>query len=361
MIGVFFGGVSCEHEVSVLTGLTMFGFLEGQKRAVYLDREGRWWSGKGPQSLEWFRAGRPERAAEEVVLLPGSPTLYRKKGSRLKPLCELSCALVCCHGRQGEDGCLQGLFELCGIPYTSAGVAASAVGMDKALTKQLLAGRIPQLPFEVLEKEAFRQGKLPANRFPLIVKPARGGSSVGVGVAKDEAGLMSALTEAFRYDEKAVIEPWLTDFEEYNCSAFACGGRVMVSGLERPLRSREILTYADKYQKGNYKAGKGGAGADPGLTRKIREMTAEVYRLLELSGVVRADFLVRGGEVCFNEVNTVPGSLAFYFWEKEGIPPNRLLSLLTGEARERAAEKKELCSRFPTDILRTAGLNSCKK
>ena len=137
-------------------------------------------------------------------------TLYRKKGSRLKPLCELSCALVCCHGRQGEDGCLQGLFELCGIPYTSAGVAASAVGMDKALTKQLLAGRIPQLPFEVLEKEAFRQGKLPANRFPLIVKPARGGSSVGVGVAKDEAGLVSALTEAFRYDEKAVIEPWLT-------------------------------------------------------------------------------------------------------------------------------------------------------
>ena len=125
MIGVFFGGVSCEHEVSVLTGLTMFGFLEGPKRAVYLDREGRWWSGKGPQSLEWFRAGRPERAAEEVVLLPGSPTLYRKKGSRLKPLCELSCALVCCHGRQGEDGCLQGLFELCGIPYTSAGVAAS--------------------------------------------------------------------------------------------------------------------------------------------------------------------------------------------------------------------------------------------
>lgn len=361
MIGVFFGGSSCEHEVSVLTGLTMYGFLKGPKRAIYLDREGRWWSGRGPESLKWFQRGRPSKEAEEVTMLPGSPVLYRRKG-RLKPLGTLSCALICCHGRQGEDGCLQGLFELCNLPYTSAGVGASAIGMDKALTKQVLSGKIPQLPFQVLRAEEFRRGKWrPASDFPLIVKPARLGSSVGIGVAEDQAELYAALTEAFRYDEKAVIEPCLEDFEEYNCSAFLCGGKVMVSGLEQPVRSREILTYADKYQKGCYKAGRQASPSDPGLVSRIRELTAEIYRLLELSGVVRADFLVKGKEIYFNEVNTVPGSLAYYFWEKEGIPPTKLLSLLTEEAMDRAKAGKELCRRFDTDILETAGLNSCKK
>lgn len=366
---VMFGGVSCEHDISVITGVQTLLRLDRLKyRAlpVYLHTDGRWYSGERLREIAYYRKFSPEdRGIYEVCLRNGSSALYRCGRRKQKPVFDIDCAVLCNHGLNGEDGSLQGLLQLHGIPYTSCGVFGSALGMDKAFGKMFFAAQgIRQAEYAVCKKADFSADPVGAAAaliekpgLPLIVKPANLGSSIGIGMARSEKELLEALEVGFRYDLKVIAEKALTDFIEVNCSAVRYRGKIMVSELEQPAVWQDFLTFEDKYE--GRKVGKSGKQGDVTLpaevVRRVREITYRIYDLLDLSGVVRADFMVTGDEVYFNELNTIPGSLAFYLWEKKGIPFENLLDIMIEEAVALHRERASLTYVYRSAVLEGKG------
>ena len=366
---VMFGGVSCEHDISVITGVQTLLHLDRLKHRalpVYLHTDGRWYSGERLEDITYYKRFSPEdRGIYEVCLLNGSSVLYRRRRSRLKSLFDVDCAVLCNHGLNGEDGSLQGLLQLHGIPYTSCGVFGSALGMDKAFSKMFFAAQgIRQVEYAVGKKAEFLEdsagfvaGLVEKLGLPVIVKPANLGSSIGIRMAHSEEELLEALDVGFQYDLKVIVEKALTDFIEVNCSAVRYRGNIMVSELEQPMVWQDFLTFEDKYE--GRKTGKSGKQGEVALPRevvqRVRDMTYRVYELLDLSGVVRADFMVLGDEVYFNELNTIPGSLAFYLWEKKGIPFEKLLDVMIEEAVSLHQERAKLTYVYRSEVLEGKG------
>ncbi len=349
-VGVIFGGMSCEHNVSIVTGVQVLNMIRGYKTIpIYIDNAGVWWTGKDFDRLETF--GKGKCYGRRVHIEPADNRLFAGRG---KPVAALDCVINCCHGTFGEDGSLQGAFALSGIPLTGSGVAASAAGMDKITMKRLFreAG-LPQTAFVGVTRGAYENRLFEVIKeiksaigFPMIVKPAGVGSSIGIGLAKDMSGLFECVREAFEWDNKIVVEEALTDFIEINCGVIGRDGDVETTELEQPVGWKEFLTYEDKY---GGKAGKGGAYAPAGAkgdgkdggkrkmpadvdepTRtKIRTLAAQAFDTLGCSGVARVDFMVKDGTVYVNEINTVPGSLANYLFSYAGrLSPEKLIDRL---------------------------------
>ncbi len=348
-VAVFFGGRSCEHDISVITGVLCLNSLDRERFAplpVYVTDDD-WFTGDELFDLSFYKDPQLNKL-KKVSLTLQDKALYELCSGKLKSPRSIYCAINCCHGLNGEDGCISGILQMSGIPSASPGMLASSVFMDKAATKPFLQGiGVSILPYRQLVKGAFFQNRVLALTlcehsvgYPCIVKPARLGSSIGVGLAHDRAELTAAIERAMRYDGKVIVEKALTDFIEINCAAYRSGGRVVVSECERPISGGSILTFADKYGGG----GKGMEGASrqfpadipEELSRKIRDITALVYRKSFLCGVVRMDFLVCGEDVYLNEVNTVPGSLALYlFKEKTSLFGEVLTELIEEGIKER--------------------------
>ena len=317
-VAVLFGGKSCEHNVSIVTGVqALAGFPRGHKAVpVYIDERGVWHTGKEYAELQTYRT-KAAQAGKEVHLRPSSPYLYAKNG---KKLCKLDCCLLCNHGVNGEDGSLQGLLQLCDIPYTGSGVAASAAGMHKSMMKRLFAAAgLPVVPYVTVQADEYVNDSFAALdkikrelRFPLIVKPCRAGSSIGIGVAHSYPELFAALRVALTFDTQAVVENALENFEEFNCAVLS--GEA--SEVEKPVGWKEFLTYEDKYLSKNEGVGREfPAKIDEDLREKIRALAVEAYNAVDASGVARVDFLFGDGQLYVNEINTVPGSLSAYFYE----------------------------------------------
>ena len=339
---IIFGGKSCEHDVSIVTGVQMLcGAVELVLLPIYIDREGVWRTGGDMKSLETYR--RPERM-KRVHMRPGGRALYGEHGRRLA---ELDAAVLCCHGAGGEDGCLQGFLELCALPYTGADVLTSALCMDKSALKRYLAGEAEMLPCVTFTREEFERDvyavaeKLDRIGYPFIVKPARLGSSIGVSAARNGAELVEAVRVAGAFDCKIVVEKLLEGFRELNCAALGDGKDVRVSEAEEPLGWKEFLKYEDKYS-----GGKSGmtrrlpADIDEGVRREIRSITARVFALLGLNGVARMDYMLTAdGKLYLNEINTLPGSLAAYFFRREGMTDSELVTRLLELAKARAARE----------------------
>ncbi len=346
-VGVIFGGMSCEHNVSIVTGVQTLNLIRGYKVVpVYIDESGVWWTGKDYDRLETFAAGKC--FGKRVHLEPSDNRLFNARG---KAIATLDCAINCCHGTFGEDGSLQGVFAMSGIPLTCAGVEASAVGMDKITMKRLFrdAG-LPQTAFVGVTREEYENRLFEVIKklkseigFPMIVKPAGVGSSIGVGIAGDMTGLFECVRAAFEWDNRIVVEEALTDFTEINCGVIGRDGNVETSELEQPTGWKEFLSYEDKY---GGKSGKGGAyvtdksgGKDSGkrkmpadidgqIAARIKQIATEAFTTLNCSGVARVDFMVKGEAVYLNEINTVPGSLAGYLFAYGGLPQEKLIDRL---------------------------------
>lgn len=343
-VAVIFGGKSCEHNVSIVTGLQALGeFASGHKAiAVYIDEKGVWHTGKEYADMATY-ANRKGQAypGKEVHVRPSSPYLYAKNG---KKLAKLDCCLLCNHGMNGEDGSLQGLLQLAGIPYTGSGVLASAAGMDKSVMKRLFgAAELPMVPYVCMKSEEYVQdvyGALEQIKqsltFPLIVKPCNLGSSIGITIAHDYNELFAAVRVAFEWDTKAVIESALTDFEEFNC-AVLCGEP---SEVEKPVGWKDLLTYEDKYLSKSEGVGREfPAEIDNELREKIQLLAVKAYEAVGAEGVARVDFLYKDGALYVNEINTIPGSLSSYFFEG-GMP--QVIEALLKQAEHTHAEKKRL-------------------
>jgi D-alanine-D-alanine ligase len=375
-IAVFVGGRSPEHDVSVVSGLQAFQALDRSQYdpfIVYVALDGQWYIGPALETRSTYIPG-PEivRGLTEVTLdiapdTMGTGRLLPKKSglfSKPKPI-EFDVAFLAFHGLFGEDGAFQGLFEAAAVPYTGMRSLASAVLMDKAATKRVMAGtNVPMLPYVIIDRPisgglpsaAAIKEKLGNIALPVIVKPAHLGSSIGVARATTIEEISASLPAIFKLDHQAIIEPFVGNLVEYNVAVSACMGGLRTSAIERPKRSTELLDFKQKYMSGGGK--KMGGQKMPGqssqgmlsLTRdinpqlpegmdtKIRGWAETVFTTVGGTGAPRLDFMSneKTGEFWFNEANPCPGSFGYFLWEAAAKPVlfSEFLNALIVEAIE---------------------------
>lgn len=250
-IALIYGGKSCEHDISVITACQIAHSLKNHELyRIYADRQNKWWLIEGDYTPRQHLFLKPKKRA---YFKTGESVLYVKNGFFVKKI-PIDAAVLAFHGINGEDGTAQGVLELAGVPYTSAGVAASGLCMDKLLMKSCFEGiDVPVLFGMELKRsdgENARRDVSDLVGFPLIVKPANLGSSIGISVCRSQADFEAALETAFSFDDRVLVEQALTDFYEVNCSAMTSDGEILVSELEKPCAKDEILSFADKYVRG---------------------------------------------------------------------------------------------------------------
>lgn len=264
---------------------------------------------------------------------------YQKKRFKDKCVFKPNVVLNCCHGGEGENGILQALLDFNGIKYTSPNVLQSGICMDKAISKYLFeAWGFDVLPCRVVYKDDFDlnkddvYSKIDKLGYPLIVKPSRMGSSIGISAAKDRFSLEKALELALQFDDKVIVESKLEGCVEVNCAAMKHNGEIVLSETENPTSNGEYLSFDDKYLGGKMSAGEHIIPADIGdLNDVVKCNTRRLYKLLDLDGIVRVDYLcdMSNKRVYVNEINTIPGSMAFYLFK--GISFKQLMLNLLDE------------------------------
>ena len=366
-IGVIYGSRTCEHDVSIISALQAAQALDTKNyniTYIYIGREGTWYTGEALADVKFYEHFD---AAKLTRVLPagenGKLVLYhlpeKKKlfgGAAAERVAVLDVVMPVLHGLNGEDGTLQGMLELFDVPYTSAGVMGSAVGMDKITMKLLFKG----CGFPVVEGVWFDRGRWSRERdgvmdecedklgFPLIVKPANLGSSIGINIAHDRNQLEDAIETAAAYDHRILVEKAVSPLREVNCSVLGYGDHVETSELEMPVTQEEFLTFPGKYLR-NAK-GAGGMASQVRLipapiseqaAQTVRDLAVRAFRAMDLKGVVRIDFILDENENVFiNEANTIPGSLAFYLWEPKGVSFSALLDGMVECAFSAWADRK---------------------
>ena len=343
-IAVFFGGKSNEHDVSIITGVYAINLLRGagyQVYPVYLPREG----GMCYADVDSVK-DVTEKGKKFVSCYPFEGGLWIVK--KRKKLFSIDVALNCCHGGEGEDGTLSALLKWNGIISASPDTAVSSIFMDKSLGK--IAARGLNIPvaraMKVREGEEVAIGEM---GFPVIIKPVRLGSSIGIKIARDEEELKSALAYAFRLDSAVLVEEYFEGKRDINCAAYAKEGKVITSQLEEVFSNEDILSFHEKYEHAA-KESKIPAELPEALAEEIKGYTATIYESFACRGVVRADFLVVGDRAYFNELNTVPGSLSCYLFGNSLTDARNFLCSLIEEAATYKEKEKE--------IIKTSLLNS---
>ncbi|MDU1042919.1 MULTISPECIES: D-alanine--D-alanine ligase family protein [Peptoniphilus] len=368
-IGVIFGGRSVEHEVSVITGMQIIENMDRSKYnpiPIYITKSGKFLSG---DSLKNFKSYKNEDFddAVEVFFKPiyGDKNLYCVKHNEKKlfkpeynsvevfeKIDEIFFAL---HGTFGEDGCTQGLFELIGMPYTGCGVMSSAVGMDKVVMRKVFESEsIPMTNYKYFYKEELKNlqnivEKCKNLNYPLFVKPANLGSSIGISRVENALDLSKALEVAANYDRKVIVEEAVVNPREINVAVLGYENEFQVSAAEEPIGFKDLLRYEDKYVAGS-KGAKSSqknqnkklpADLTPELEKEIKNLAKKSFAAIDASGVARIDFLVDGDKAYVNEINTLPGSIAFYLFEVEGIKIEELITKLIELGFERHKERAE--------------------
>lgn len=324
---VFFGGKSCEHDISIITGVLAVNSIDKQlfnAIPVYVDKNGEWFSGDCLKDIEWYKDKDVNKSKlNKVSFISGSDVLYAVTKNKIKPLYKIAVALNCMHGVNGEDGSLSGLMKLHNIPFSSPDIFASSFAIDKDFTKIVLSGlNVDKLPYVRIFKNSYYLKKQSVVKmiekkfgYPVIIKPSTLGSSIGIAVAKTGESLQNCLDNAFKYDEKVIVEKALENFKEINCAAYRDNDKIIVSECEEPITSSEILSFKDKYL-----GSKGGsvkkfpAEIPESIRSKIRSITEKIYRKADFNGVIRIDYILSNNRIYLNEVNTVPGSLAYYLF-----------------------------------------------
>ena len=389
-LGVLFGSRSCEREVAIISAVQLMNHVDTEKYdviPVYISEQGIWYTGAPLRDIKSYTPFNPDMKGIDQVALDitaGSGALIANrpgKGLFGKPSQEVVARLECCvivmHGLNGEDGTLQGMLELANLPYTSTGVAGSAIGMDKIMMKQFFrgAGTLPCLPdcwFTRSKFQADREAVLDKVEkelgYPVFVKPANLGSSIGVSRADDRDGLIDSLELAFDYDRRVLVEKGLDKPIELNCSVLGYDDDVTASPIEMPISGEQFLDFKEKYLANGGSKGMASlhrvlpAPIEDSLRDEIQQLSCEIFCMLDCKGVVRIDYMFDKAteKVYITEINTIPGSLAFYLWENAGMKYSRLIDKLV-ESAIRAHEDRNLRNyAFTSDILKSVSLGGTK-
>lgn len=380
-LGVIFGGETVEHEVSIITALQAMEHINQDKYdiiPIYITKEREWYTGKMLMDIDVFRNFEDlKRYANKCALIKKDGRYFLQKTTGLfrKNIAELDVAFPIVHGNNVEDGTLAGLLDSVGIPYVGSGVIGSALGQDKVIMKQVFSAmRLPIVDYvwfydtDYAEIADDIKRKIENLGYPVIVKPAKLGSSVGITYVKEPKDINSAIDEAIKYDNKIIVEKAVSNLVEVNCSVLGNYTYQQTSEIEEIKSKSDFLTYQDKYL-GNGKGSKGSKGIgskgmasasriipariDTDTEEKVRKIACEAFKALNLSGVCRIDFLIdkETREVYINEPNTIPGSLSFYLWEPVGKKYEQLLDeLITLAIKDYKAKHKKIYT-FDTNIL----------
>lgn len=383
-IGVIYGGETVEHEVSVISALQAMNNLNEDKYdivPIYISKDRIWYTGHMLRDIEFYKEFEDEKKyATKVMLYKKGKTflLQRTTGIFRKDITDLDVILPVVHGNNVEDGSLAGLLDSIGIPYVGSHVLGGALGQDKVVMKQVMESvNLPIVPYtwfydsEYLDNKENILKEIKKIGYPVIVKPATLGSSIGIEVAKNEKDIESKIEDAMEYDTKIVVEKVIENLTEVNASVLGNYEYQKVSPLEEVMGEDEILSFADKYL-GNAKskgtASKGMASTSrivparisEKLTKEIQDTAKQVFKVLNLSGVCRVDFLIDNKENKFyvNEPNTCPGSLSFYLWKEAGMKYSELLDEMVSIAIKEYKHKNQKTMSFKSSIF--DGFNGSK-
>ena len=377
-VGVIFGGESVEHEVSIISAVQAMKSMDSEKYEIipiYIGKDREWYTGKLLSDIDIYSdLDLLKKYAKNVVLTnkKDSFVLVNKKGLR-RVVDYIDIAFPIVHGTNVEDGTLQGYLELIGIPYVGSNLYSASIGQDKVFQKQIL--KSSNLP--VVDYDWFFDGEYKDNEeeilkrikkigYPVMIKPARLGSSVGIGKAHNEEEVKTCIEEAIKYDEKILVEKVVDNLVEVNCSVLGNYEYQSASEIEEVMGVDEFLSYKDKYLGGSKgktsKTGSKGmvstnrilpARLDDKMTNEVKELSKSVFKVLNAAGVIRIDYLIdkKTKKIYINETNTIPGSLSFYLWEATDKPYKELLDDLITLGIKTYKRKKRKVFSFETNIL----------
>lgn len=377
------GGRSTEHEISVISANQAMAAMSREKYdiiPVYITKEGKWYTGEALTDVANYRdTDALLQKCEQVYMRPiyGDYNLYSMKTAGVfrhdhKVIAALDVVLPVLHGSNGEDGTFQGVIETIGIPFAGCDVLSSANGMDKITMKMILASEdVPVVDYVwFTNKEWFSRHDALVEKvekklgYPVIVKPANLGSSVGIHRADNRKALEAAVADAEKYTSRIIVEHLVEDLCEINCSVLGNCDDYRMSVLEEPIKSGEILSYEDKYMGGTktergMQASKKRIPADlpADMTERIKFLAGETFRVLGCHGVSRVDFIVdrKDNSVYVNEINTIPGSLSFYLWEATGLTFEALMDELVRLAFKRKEEQSRKTVSYSANIFAMGG------
>lgn len=379
-IGVFFGGRSTEHEISVISANQAINAIDKDKFdvvPVYITKQGKWYTGDALLEISNYRnTASILDKCQEVYMKPiyGDYNLYKAK----KPMfgsdvyARFDVVIPVLHGSNGEDGIFEGVLETIGIPYAGCSTLASANGMDKITMKMILqASGIPVVDYlwftdrQWFEKRDELIGGIEKKLgYPVIVKPANLGSSVGIGRAHDREDLIDKINTAEQYSSRIIVEHMVDNLQEINCSVLGDCDDYQTSVLEEPIKSGEILSYTDKYMGGS--KGKTGmqsaqkripADLPESETALIKDLAGKTFAVLSCHGVSRVDMIIDrdNRNIYVNEINTIPGSLSFYLWEASGIKFDKLMERLVSLALKRKRDESTKTVSYDQNIFSMGG------
>ncbi|HEY5560169.1 MAG TPA: D-alanine--D-alanine ligase family protein [Clostridiaceae bacterium] len=385
-VGVFFGGRSVEHEVSVISALQAIEQLDKTKYKVvpiYIAKDGQFYNNPELLQIENYKdITLLLSKCKKVTLgnIEGKVVVINSKLGKFTNniIDTIDIAFPIIHGTNGEDGSLQGYFETLNLPYVGCDILSSAVGMEKIFTKGILKeAKIPVVEFSWFYSSEWAKDsddiilKLEKSLgYPMIVKPSNIGSSVGITKVNNKEELIDSVDIARKFSFRILVEKMIKNLKEINCSVLGDYDDSYASVCEEPITSDDILTYQDKYINSGSK-GMGGAkrripaDISEEVSSKIQDLSKETFKSLGCSGVIRIDFLIDNdsNKIYVNEINSIPGSLAFYLWEASAMKYVTLLDNLIHLALKKSREKKELTFSYDTNLLslNAQGLKGLKK
>ncbi|MBN2899016.1 MAG: D-alanine--D-alanine ligase [Clostridia bacterium] len=385
-LGVFFGSNTVEHEISVITAIQAIEHLKKLPNykivPVYVSKSGDTYTGDALFDMDNFKnLEKLKTQLTPITLVKGNQVVQLLeipfKALKNPVIDEIHVAFPIFHGSFGEDGTFQGLFELLDIPYVGCDVLSAATTMDKIASKLIMKEcGIPVVDYYWLNANEWiedpMQHMLAIEKqftYPVIVKPANTGSSIGVSVAHNRDELESAINLVRKFSNRILIEYMVQNIMEVNISVLGDSEHAEVSLIERPITAAEFLTFKDKYESNSKTEGMSSAKREipailpDGMKESIEAIALKAFKVLDCSGVSRLDFIIdqSTGTVYLNELNTIPGSLSFYLWEPTGIPYPELLERLIGLAHSKHRRKKRLIFSNNTNILSGVDLKGIKK
>lgn len=379
-VGVFFGGKSVEHEVSIITAIQAIENINKDKYdiiPVYITKDNKMFCGSNIGDIKQYKD------IKKLLSQSTQVTLAQKDNKVVLLRCEkklfenivydyIDVAFPIVHGTNVEDGTLQGYLKMFDIPYVGSDVISSAVGMDKYVCKCLLKeNNIPILDCKLYTLKDYTDSlENIVNEveksflYPVIVKPVNLGSSVGIKIARDTEQLKDAIAEAFSYSKKILIERAIKNLKEVNCSVLGDYEETHASECEEPVKNDEILSFNDKYISGGKKTGAKNSSMNAGVTKlpaeidddvkkRIQELAVKTFKVLGCCGVIRIDFMIDKdtNSIYVNEVNTIPGSLSFYLWKATDLSYPDLLDKMIDLSLKRYREDKNIIFSFDSNIL----------
>lgn len=382
-LGVIFGGESVEHEVSIISAIQAMNKMDSEKYEIipiYITKDREWYTGDMLKDIEVYSdLSLIKKYAKNVVLYAkNGQFVLQSKGFFKRIIKEIDIAFPIVHGTNVEDGVLQGYLQSIGIPFVGGDVYASVVGQDKLFMKEVFAAQdLPICKYiwfydnEYQEDQEDIFAKVKKLGYPVIVKPATLGSSVGIKTAKDVDGLKEAIDDAIRYDHKIIVEKLVEDLMEVNISVLGNYESQKVSAIEQVMPTKDFLTYEDKYigssktkgkLGGKFKTSKGMASTsrvipaplEASMKEEIETVAVNAFKALGSSGVVRIDFLVdkKKKKIYINEINNIPGSLSFYLWEPVGKEYTELLDEMINIGIRDYKKRIQKTHSFETNILK---------